>query len=65
VGLDGKYRTASSGQSLRGYWSDSQTFVFQIFEGEMSTFRLNFIGDRLEVSSPERGLSFKGVLKKP
>jgi hypothetical protein len=65
VGLDDQYRTASSGQSLRGYWSDSQTFVFQIFEDEMSTFRLHFIGDRLEVSSPERGLSFEGSIKKP
>ena len=65
IGLDGEYRMASSGQTLRGYWKDSETFVFQIFEDDISTFRLHFVDDRLEVSSPERGLSFKGLIKKP
>ncbi len=65
ISLDGKYRVAPSGQALRGYWTDPETFVFEVFEDGVSTFRLHFVDDRLEISSPERGLSFKGRIINP
>ncbi len=65
IGLDGKYRMTPSGQALRGYWADPETFVFEMFEDGVSTFRLHFGDDRLEVSSPERGLKAEGQIKNP
>jgi hypothetical protein len=65
IGLDGKYRVAPSGQALRGYWADPETFVFEMFEDGMSTFRLHFEDERLEMSSPERGLKLGGQIGNP
>ena len=65
IGLDGKYRVAPSGQALRGYWADRETFVFEVFEDGVSTFRLHFVDDRLEMSSPERGLKLEGQIGNP
>ncbi|NTU62776.1 MAG: hypothetical protein HGB05_05080, partial [Chloroflexi bacterium] len=65
IGLDGKYRMAPSGQGLRGYWADPETFVFELFEGGVSTFRLHFEDDRLEMRSPERGLKLEGQIESP
>lgn len=65
IGLDGKYRMAPSGQALRGYWADPETFVFEMFEDGVSTFRLHFGDDRLEMSSPELGLKFEGQIGNP
>ncbi|UCC51024.1 MAG: serine hydrolase [Anaerolineaceae bacterium] len=65
IGLDGKYRIAPSGQALRGYWADSQTFVIQIYEDGPSTFWLHFQDDRLEINSPEQGIRFEGQIGSP
>ncbi len=65
IGLDGKYRLSPAGQGLRGYWAVPQTFVLEIFEDGPSTLRLHFMDDRVEVSSPERGLRFEGQIQLP
>ena len=65
IGLDGKYRMASSGQALRGYWADSQTFVIEVFEDGPSILRLHFEDDRVEINSPEQGLRFEGWIGNP
>jgi len=65
IGLDGKYRMASSGQALRGYWADSQTFVIEVFEDGPSILRLHFEDDRVEINSPEQGLRFEGQIGNP
>jgi len=65
IGLDGKYRMTSSGQALRGYWADSQTLVSEIFEDGISSFKLHFEGDLVEVNIPERGISLVGQMEKP
>jgi CubicO group peptidase (beta-lactamase class C family) len=63
IGLDGKYRLAPRGQAARGYWADTQTFVFEVFEDGVSTFRLHFEADRVLIDSP--GLKFEGQVKNP
>jgi CubicO group peptidase (beta-lactamase class C family) len=47
IGLDGKYRVEPDGRALRGYWSDGQTFVFEIFENGLNTYQLHFDNDRM------------------
>ena len=47
IGLDGKYRQASNGWGLRGYWTDPQTFVMDIFDIEFIKCYLHFETDEL------------------
>jgi CubicO group peptidase (beta-lactamase class C family) len=63
IGLDGKYRVAADGQGLRGYWTEPQTLVVELFEEGLSTLRLHFEEDRLEISSPALGLEFEGRIE--
>jgi CubicO group peptidase (beta-lactamase class C family) len=65
IGLDGKYRLSPIGQGLRGYWADPQTLVIEVFEDGLSTRRLHFEDDRVEISSPELGLRFEGQIGNP
>jgi CubicO group peptidase (beta-lactamase class C family) len=65
IGLDGKYRIAPSGQALRGYWADPETFILQIFEDGPSIIRLHFHHEHMEISSPETGGSFEGQIGSP
>ncbi|MGD2147848.1 MAG: acyltransferase family protein [Anaerolineae bacterium] len=65
IGLDGRYRLSPVGQGLRGYWADPQTFVIQVFEDGLSTIRLHFEADRVEIASPERGFAFEGQTENP
>jgi CubicO group peptidase (beta-lactamase class C family) len=60
IGLDGTYRMASSGQALRGYWSDSHTLVCEFFEDGLNTLQLHFMDDRVEVGLPEQGIRLEG-----
>jgi hypothetical protein len=65
IGLDGQYRLSPIGQGLRGYWADLQTFVIELFEDGLSTLRLRFEEDRVEIRSPELGFSFEGRIQDP
>jgi CubicO group peptidase (beta-lactamase class C family) len=65
IGLDGTYRLASTGQGLRGYWVDPQTLAIEVFEDGLSTLRLYFEEDGVEISSPERGFRFEGRIEDP
>lgn len=47
IGLDGVYRQASNGWGLRGYWTDPQTFVMDIFDIEFIKCYLHFEADEL------------------
>jgi CubicO group peptidase (beta-lactamase class C family) len=53
IGLDGKYRLGSGGQAARGYWSDPQTFVFDVFEDGLDSYQLVFDGDHLVLKTPQ------------
>jgi hypothetical protein len=65
IGLDGKYRLSPIGQGLRGYWADPQTLVIEVFEDGLSTRRLRFENDRVEITSPELGLRLEGQTSSP
>jgi CubicO group peptidase (beta-lactamase class C family) len=65
IGLDGKFTPAPDGQGLRGYWADPQTLVIQVFEDGLTTRRVQFADDRVEISSPELGLRFEGRIENP
>jgi CubicO group peptidase (beta-lactamase class C family) len=65
IGLEGKFRLSPIGQGLRGYWADPQTLVIEVFEDGLSTRRLHFEEDRVEISSPELGLRFEGRIENP
>ena len=58
IGLDGRYRPASDGQQLRGYWKDSQTFILDVFDVGQLTRQFDFEGERLVISVPEVSLTF-------
>ena len=60
VGLDGIYRLTPEGDLKRGYWSDPQTFVLDIYDvGEMKV-QVHFDGERVTITVPYLGLSFDG-----
>jgi hypothetical protein len=42
IGLDNKYRLASDGSQLRGYWADPQTFMIEVFDIGLNTCRFHF-----------------------
>jgi CubicO group peptidase (beta-lactamase class C family) len=65
IGLDGKYRLSPEGKGLRGYWKDSQTFIFEVFDIGLLTRQLQFNGDQLEVNIPEAGLTLKCQFQNP
>jgi hypothetical protein len=65
IGLDGKYRLSPEGKGLRGYWKDSQTFIFEVFDIGLLTRQLQFKGDQLEVNIPEAGMTVKCRVQNP
>ena len=50
-GLDGVYRQGADGRAMRGYWSDEQTLVLEMFDVGGLTYRARFEGDRLILTS--------------
>jgi hypothetical protein len=60
IGLDGKFHLSSTGIGVRGYWVDPQTFLVEILDVGPATYRFKLDGNRVEISSPERGLRFSG-----
>jgi CubicO group peptidase (beta-lactamase class C family) len=65
VGLDGKFRFSAEGQGQRGYWQDSNTFVFETFDIGLLTRQLNIDGDNLELVIPEAGLTITCHVQNP
>jgi CubicO group peptidase (beta-lactamase class C family) len=65
IGLDGKYRQSPDGEGLRGYWSDPQTFVFEIFDIGQITYHAYFEDDRLVIDAPELGIKTEGQRENP
>jgi CubicO group peptidase (beta-lactamase class C family) len=63
IGLDGKYRVEPEGRALRGYWADSQTFDFEIFEDGLSSFQLHFEDDRVIING--LGVKVEGQVENP
>jgi CubicO group peptidase (beta-lactamase class C family) len=63
IGLDGRYRLGPDGQGLRGYWTEPQTLVIEVFQEGLSTLRLRFEDDRVEISSPALGLKVDGRIE--
>jgi CubicO group peptidase (beta-lactamase class C family) len=47
IGLDGKYRVQLNGEAVRGYWSDPQTFVLELFENGLNIYQMHFKEDKL------------------
>jgi hypothetical protein len=52
IGLDGEYRVEPDGRALRGYWSDDQTFVFEIYEDGLIRYQLHFSEDSIILETP-------------
>ncbi len=63
IGLDGKYRVEPEGRALRGYWTDPQTFDFEIFEDGLRTYQLHFEDGRVVLDAP--GVKFEGQEENP
>jgi hypothetical protein len=53
IGLDGEYRVEPAGKALRGYWADTKTFVFEVFEDGLTSYQLHFEDDRLLFDAPD------------
>ncbi len=65
IGLDGNYRLSPTGEAIRGYWADPQTFVIAVFEDGLTTYRFRFEDGRVQLASPELGLNFEGQVAQP
>ena len=65
VGLDGTYRQTPDGRALRGYWSDAQTFVMEMFDIGQVTYHVRFEDDRLMLSSNNFAGEFEGMATSP
>jgi CubicO group peptidase (beta-lactamase class C family) len=65
IGLDGKYRISPNGQAIRGHWTDPNTFILDVFEDGLVTYKFHFDGKRVQVSSPGLGLEFEGQIETP
>ncbi len=63
IGLDGKYRVEPDGLALRGYWSDDQTFVLEIFESGLRTYQLHFEDDHMILETSV--MKLEGKLENP
>jgi CubicO group peptidase (beta-lactamase class C family) len=63
IGLDGKYRVEPAGRALRGYWSDAQTFVLEIFENGLTTYQLHFEKDTMLLQTSV--MKLEGKVKNP
>jgi CubicO group peptidase (beta-lactamase class C family) len=63
IGLDGKYRVEPDGLALRGYWSDAQTFVLEIFESGLRTYQLHFENDQMILETSL--MKLEGKLENP
>jgi CubicO group peptidase (beta-lactamase class C family) len=63
IGLDGKYRVEPDGRALRGYWSDPQTFTFEVFEDGVTSYQLHFEDHRVVVEAP--GIQLEGQVGNP
>ncbi len=60
IGLDGHYRLSPSGEAIRGYWIDPQTFVISVFEDGLVSYHFHFDDGSVELTSPELGIKLKG-----
>jgi len=65
IGLDGTYRQTPDGRAMRGYWSDEQTFVFEMFDVGQLTYYSRFEDDRLLLTSKNFAGEFEGVAGVP
>jgi len=57
IGLDGTYRISPEGAGMRGFWKNSQTFLFETFDIGVVNRQMTVDGDRLQLSLPDAGLT--------
>jgi len=65
IGLDGTYRQTPDGRAMRAYWSDEQTFVFEMFDIGQLTYFARFEDDRLVLTSKNFAGEFEGLAGAP
>ena len=63
IGLDDQYRQSSDGSLRRGYWKDAATFVVEVFDVGLSTYKFTFTGDQVLVDAP--GVTLEGQVSNP
>lgn len=57
IGLDGTYRLSPEGAGFRGYWEDTQSFYFEVFNIGVTSREVTFDGQNMQLSIPEAGLN--------
>ncbi len=65
IGLDGSYRLSPEGAASRGYWKDTQNFLFEVFNIGVASHQIVFDGDNLQISLPEAGLTVTCRVQEP
>ncbi|PWB51491.1 MAG: 6-aminohexanoate hydrolase [Anaerolineales bacterium] len=63
VGLDGKYRMGDDGKAVRGYWSDPQTFVFEVFYDGLNIYKLRYADSKMTLETSV--MKIEGVQQNP
>ena len=65
IGLDGVYRRMPSGEALRGGWARSTNLRLRDLRCRRRTYQVKFLGDKIEIASPEMGIGSKGSNRTP
>jgi len=65
IGLDGNYRVSPEGAGFRGYWEDTQSFYFEVFNIGVTSREVTFDGKNIQISIPEAGLKVTCQVQNP
>jgi CubicO group peptidase (beta-lactamase class C family) len=63
VGLDSKYRIQPDGLAVRGYWSDPQTFVLEVFDMGLNSYKLRYTDSKMTLETSV--MKIEGVQQNP
>jgi hypothetical protein len=65
IGLEGEYQLTTTGEGVRGWWEDEQTFIVDLFDIGQLKREFHFKGDQLSVYVPEVHLTINCQVENP
>lgn len=65
IRMGGKYSLSPEGSTFRGWWEDTRAFHFTVFDVGVISRQVMFVGNDLEITIPEAGLTIKCQTQNP
>lgn len=65
IGLEGEYQLTTTGEGVRGWWEDEQTFIVDLFDIGQLKREFHFNGDKLSIYVPEVPLTIHCQVQNP